>query len=82
MKRMTRVGLPCLLLLGVASCVDPPPSQPPSTSLFAFPEGVETRWASFENPAAEKGQGGRANRGAKDGPPTRSGPVRRWLSWT
>lgn len=30
--------------------------------------GVETRWSSFENPAAAKGQGGRENQGAKGHP--------------
>ena len=33
--------------------------------LFEKPESVETRWASFENPTAGRGMGGRENRGAK-----------------
>jgi len=33
--------------------------------LFAKPKGVVTRWSSFENLAARKGQGGRENQGAK-----------------
>ncbi len=37
-------------------------------SLYEMPEGVETRWASGENPSAEKGGGGRANGGRKGSP--------------
>jgi hypothetical protein len=33
--------------------------------LYIVPAGVETRWASPENPAGERGQGGRANGGRK-----------------
>ena len=33
--------------------------------LFEKPCGVETRWASFENPTAGRGVGGQENRGAK-----------------
>jgi len=34
-------------------------------NLFRKPEGAITRWASFENPGAEKGKGGITNQGAK-----------------
>src|SRR5687767_3423157 len=34
-------------------------------SLFEMPEGVESRWASGENPKGEKGKGGQANGGRK-----------------
>jgi hypothetical protein len=37
-------------------------------SLFEMPEGVETRWASGENPAGEKGKAGQANGGRKGAP--------------
>jgi hypothetical protein len=37
-------------------------------SLYEMPEGVETRWASGENPSAKKGGGGRANGGRKGSP--------------
>lgn len=37
----------------------------PGEALFTKPEGVVTRWASFENPTAGKGQAGRENQGAK-----------------
>lgn len=33
--------------------------------LYVVPDGVETRWSSFENPTAEKGQGGAENKTAK-----------------
>ncbi len=33
--------------------------------IFEWPEGVETRWASPENPAGERGQGAQANGGRK-----------------
>jgi D-arabinan exo alpha-(1,3)/(1,5)-arabinofuranosidase (non-reducing end) len=34
-------------------------------SLYTFPRDIETRWASPENPAGEKGQAGKANGGRK-----------------
>jgi hypothetical protein len=34
-------------------------------SLYVMPEGVESRWASPENPKAERGQGASANAGRK-----------------
>ena len=37
-------------------------------SLYRFPRNVETRWASPENPAGEKGQAGKANAGRKGSP--------------
>ena len=37
-------------------------------SLFEMPEGVETRWASGENPTGEKGKAGQANGGRKGAP--------------
>lgn len=39
-----------------------------SQSLFTFPGDVETRWASPENPAGEKGRAGKANGGRKGSP--------------
>lgn len=33
--------------------------------LYRKPAGVETRWASYENPTAGRGSGGQTNRGAK-----------------
>jgi len=37
-------------------------------TLYEMPEGVETRWASGENPTGEKGRGGQANGGRKGSP--------------
>src|SRR5215213_4216111 len=37
-------------------------------SLFEMPEGVESRWASGENPTGEKGKAGQANGGRKGAP--------------
>jgi hypothetical protein len=36
--------------------------------LYRRADGVKTRWASFENPGAEKGRGGTTNKGAKGRP--------------
>lgn len=35
---------------------------------YKMPQGVETRWASFENPSAAKGKGGAENKRAKGHP--------------
>jgi hypothetical protein len=47
-------------------------------TLYEMPEGVETRWASGENPAGEKGRGGQANGGRKGSPtvPIKAGESR------
>lgn len=37
-------------------------------SLYDMPEGIESRWASGENPAGERGKGGQANGGRKGAP--------------
>src|SRR3712207_5426478 len=37
-------------------------------TLYEMPEGVETRWASGENPTGEKGRGGQAGGGRKGSP--------------
>jgi hypothetical protein len=34
-------------------------------ALYTIPDGVQTRWASFENPAGEKGKGAQTNGGRK-----------------
>ena len=38
---------------------------PERSALYIVPDGVETRWASFENQGADKGKGGMENMGAK-----------------
>src|SRR5689334_15514685 len=45
-----------LMVLGSAASAD---------ELYVVPDGVETRWASPENPGGEPGQGGQANGGRK-----------------
>jgi len=42
--------------------------------LYTINEGATTRWASYENPKAEKGQGGISNEGAKGAPYVLIGP--------
>ena len=37
----------------------------PAQSLFELPNGVETRWYSFENPEGRRGQGGQTQAGRK-----------------
>ena len=37
-------------------------------SLYEMPEGVESRWASGENPTGEKGKAGQTNAGRKGSP--------------
>jgi len=43
-------------------------AQGPGAPLYELPVGVESRWASPENPAGAKGQAGRANAGRKGSP--------------
>ncbi|HYP53728.1 MAG TPA: glycoside hydrolase family 172 protein [Pyrinomonadaceae bacterium] len=43
-------------------------SSAAAQELYAMPDGVETRWASPENPRGERGAGGRANGGRKGAP--------------
>jgi hypothetical protein len=51
----------CALLFALTA---PAPAQ----TLYELPEGVETRWASPENPTGAKGAGGQANGGRKGAP--------------
>jgi Protein of unknown function (DUF2961) len=44
------------------------PAPPAASLLYTLPEGVETRWASPENPTGERGQGATANAGRKGAP--------------
>ena len=50
--------LSCLYVLTAAG-------QGALDALYQKPAGVQTRWASFENPMALKGRGGMENKGAK-----------------
>ncbi|MDX6270159.1 MAG: hypothetical protein QOD28_1382 [Acidobacteriota bacterium] len=47
-------------------------------TIYEMPEGVESRWASGENPAGAKGRGGQANGGRKGSPtvPIKAGESR------
>jgi hypothetical protein len=56
------------LILALCALLCPTPAPAPAQSLYELPEGVETRWASPENPAGAKGAGGRAGGGRKGAP--------------
>jgi len=56
------------LLLALCALLLAPAADAPAQSLYELPEGVETRWASPENPSGERGAGGRANGGRKGAP--------------
>ena len=61
-------ALPILAVLACVSCGKPPASPvvvQGQAPLYAVPDGVETRWNSFENPKAEKGAGGQTKEGRK-----------------
>lgn len=58
-----RLQTSCALL--AAALVAPPAS---AQNLYEMPENVITRWASPENPTAEKGRGGTVNGGRKGAP--------------
>ncbi|HEV2707379.1 MAG TPA: glycoside hydrolase family 172 protein [Pyrinomonadaceae bacterium] len=60
-----RVKLSCLLL--AALCIAAA-SSVRAQALYEMPEGVETRWASPENPTGERGRGGQAMGGRKGAP--------------
>ena len=53
-----------LLLVALTSACVPALCQ----ELYELPEGVETRWASPENPRGEKGRGGQVSGGRKGAP--------------
>jgi hypothetical protein len=55
-----RTGLLLILLIAAA--------EVSAQDLYVVPAGVETRWASPENPGGERGQGGHANAGRKGAP--------------
>ncbi len=59
-KRGTGLGI--LLAIGILT------GAALAQELFDVPKAVETRWISFENLHAEKGQGGKVNQGRKGSP--------------
>jgi hypothetical protein len=58
---MSKLSTGSLVLLAAALAVRSAAGQ----ELYSFPDGVRTRWQSFENRTGEKGKGGMENRGAK-----------------
>jgi len=63
-SRIHRWSLATIVLLVLAFC-RVSVGQGSLDALYRKPAGVQTRWASFENPAALKGRGGMENKGAK-----------------
>ena len=63
MRDVRRIGWSMMLALALAAS-----SSASAQSLFEMPEGVETRWASGENPKGEKGRAAQANGGRKGAP--------------
>jgi hypothetical protein len=55
-----RLGLLVLLIISTHAAQ--------AQTIYEMPEGVESRWASGENPKGAKGQGGQANGGRKGAP--------------
>jgi len=57
-----------LFALGLALAVHYGRNSALAQSLYTLPDGIETRWASPENPQGEKGKGARTNGGRKGRP--------------
>jgi len=70
MKPLASSALVIAVLLAVAlsGCATRGRMITASRPLYAAPDHVETRWASRENPAAEKGRAAQANAGRKGAP--------------
>ncbi|MBX7255527.1 MAG: DUF2961 domain-containing protein [Candidatus Hydrogenedentes bacterium] len=63
MKQCLQFTVLCLFVASVAG------AQGASRSdLYRVPDGVESRWVSFENPTGAKGEGGKSNKGGKGNP--------------
>ncbi|MBC8193087.1 MAG: DUF2961 domain-containing protein [Candidatus Marinimicrobia bacterium] len=60
-----RLSIPVLLTFILLSCGAQPDHLSNESTLFEFQHNASPRWASFENPTAEKGAGGTWNKGAK-----------------
>lgn len=63
MRSATLIVLAETVLVAMISSVAA--AQMPTESLFVVPDGVESRWASAENPEGGRGVGGQANAGRK-----------------
>ena len=57
-----------LFVLAIAALMYGGQSRILAQSLYTLPEGIETRWASPENPLGEKGKGAQINGGRKGRP--------------
>jgi len=57
-----------LLLIGLVACDQEAKSTLAEARIYDFQKNLAPRWASFENPSAEKGRGGTWNKGAKGHP--------------
>ena len=57
--RKIRLGVALLLMAGCSL------SKAAAQSLYTLPDGVQTRWASAENPGGEKGKGAQTERRTK-----------------
>ena len=64
LRTSTRVACRVLVLMGLLLTASDGRAQ----ELFEMQQGIETRWASGENPKAEKGRGGQTNGGRKGSP--------------
>src|SRR5438270_11719412 len=60
--RKIRLGIALLLVAGCSL------SRAAAQSLYSLPDGVQTRWASPENPGGEKGKGAQTEGGRKGRP--------------
>ena len=68
MNSIARIIILFLMLLCGISCTNYNSSSSSGDALYSVPDGVETRWVSFENITGGKGKGGMENRGAKGHP--------------
>jgi hypothetical protein len=58
-------GFAITLLMMSQTIYGSPTENDPATQLYKKPAGVQTRWASGENPQGRKGAGAQDNKGAK-----------------
>lgn len=68
---MRRCWVIVVAMMALASCVhqvSSPSLQEGEGALYRFDAEAQTRWASFENPEAQKGKGGMEGNGAKGRP--------------
>ena len=61
-----------LFAVAVAVVLHCAPSGVLAQSLYTLPDGIETRWASAENPLGKRGEGAQTNGGRRGGQQYRS----------